>query len=435
MFIGPIVVWTLLRFALSRVVLTTSSAGQLTTQTEPSIRRWATKWNTYAKLAGINSQIIIKENFFYCTSSHGHAKLFATDEAGKAEGFHPELSADGAKLVMIVNEAKNVKDIIYDALYRCRGWTDFLEISSPEKCSGEFYKNSLREDVVQVKIKWTECPHITKEEHDRDLERHGGNVLSPWYLSSYMAEFADPTSDAAIPAQIVSECLRSRPEKTGDALTIGVDIAVVCDEIVVTGYRGNHWKFTLVRTGFPSMTHLEDWLHEIFTDKQPRSIFMDYDGIGRGVVDNLVNRKGWDIVGVQNGSSAHRSNLYCNRGTELVANLRRLIENRLITLDPQDAKLHMQLGTRRVISRPGGKQILESKKEMKKRGLKSPDRMDSLVLATCNLYFEDLIGKVRKTSTIVDVDAQVTVITDDDDYRKYLKTQQTPRHKWKTIAL
>ena len=48
---------------------------------------------------------------------------------------------------------------------------------------------------------------------------------------------------------------------------------------------------------------------------------------------------------------------------------------------PNDAKLHDQMVTRKRLASTAGRLMAESKKDMAKRGLKSPDRADAVMMA------------------------------------------------------
>lgn len=421
-----------MRYPRAIVVLTSSSSSQLDNQTEPSCRRWAYAWNRYADQCQLPGRFIIRERKIVFTQSHGSCTMFATDNEGKAEGFHPVIAAGEQRMLIVINEAKNVDDKIYGAMYRCRGYTDMLEISSPEQMSGEFYKNSLKSGIRQVRIDWRQCPHISEEEYNSALEDHGGNAQDPWMLSSFEAEFADQVSDVIIPVDLVRTLIRNPPAlKAGEMISAGTDIAVVNDEAVVTIFTGNHWKQTIRRRGFPSMTYLEDWLDEIYKTFKPTHIPIDYDGIGRGPVDNLVNRRGWtQIIPVQNGSAAHRNHLYLNRGTELYAEARRLIEARAIKIDGTDERMISQLTSRRVITGNKGKKILESKKQAKARGIPSPDRADSLVLALSVHSYESLVVGRRS----LEEQEERIAIKSDADLQKILRGYYLkPKQKWKAL--
>ena len=79
---------------------------------------------------------------------------------------------------------------------------------------------------------------------------------------------------------------------------------------------------------------------------------------------------------------------YNNLTTHMWAVLRDLLQNRQIEVS-DDAESIAQLTSRKYFMASNGKLELESKKEMKKRGLPSPDRADAMALAV-------YLGKIKK---------------------------------------
>ena len=79
---------------------------------------------------------------------------------------------------------------------------------------------------------------------------------------------------------------------------------------------------------------------------------------------------------------------YNNLTTAMWASMRDLLDNKQIVIE-DDEQTVGQLSSRKYTMTSNGKLEIESKKEMKKRGLDSPDRADALALA---LY----LGKIKK---------------------------------------
>jgi phage terminase large subunit len=120
---------------------------------------------------------------------------------------------------------------------------------------------------------------------------------------------------------------------------------------------------------------------------------VDDTGVGGGVTDRLIEviaeeGYGWEVVPVNNGSSSldeYCANLVTEMWqsirTDLEANLTNFINGQPGVMElPDDEELISQLSTRKWRMTSKGKMILESKDDMKKRGLKSPDRADAFVL-------------------------------------------------------
>ena len=109
------------------------------------------------------------------------------------------------------------------------------------------------------------------------------------------------------------------------------------------------------------------------------AVFVDEGGVGGGVVDRL-RELGAPVYGVHFGGSARRPTRFFNRRSEIFWELRRLFDLQAIAL-PRDEELAGQLlGLRYDIS-SSGQVRLEGKREMRKRGMPSPDKADALALA------------------------------------------------------
>lgn len=113
---------------------------------------------------------------------------------------------------------------------------------------------------------------------------------------------------------------------------------------------------------------------------------IDDDGVGGGVTDRLreivseEERLYIEVIDCHNGGKALNDENYYNWGSESWATMREYLHDGDIQI-PNDEDLVGQLSTRKYKVTSKGKIQLESKDDMKKRGLRSPDRADALVLA------------------------------------------------------
>ena len=107
-------------------------------------------------------------------------------------------------------------------------------------------------------------------------------------------------------------------------------------------------------------------------------VVIDSEGLGAGVVDRLKEQRHPPIA-FRAGEKSN-SNLYVNKKTEAYFKLQDLINRGFIKL-LDDAEMTDQLMTIRFGYKSNGQRYIISKEEMKKDGLKSPDRADSLMMA------------------------------------------------------
>ncbi|WP_254908299.1 MULTISPECIES: hypothetical protein [unclassified Enterococcus] len=123
-------------------------------------------------------------------------------------------------------------------------------------------------------------------------------------------------------------------------------------------------------------------------------IKVDDTGVGGGVTDRLKEiiseeKLPYKVIPVNNGESS-TDDYYANKGTQIWGDIKELLEQNIsnsvndieaaIEL-PDNANLIKELSTRKFKMTSNGKIRLESKEDMKKRNVGSPDIADALTLA------------------------------------------------------
>ncbi|NJB68522.1 hypothetical protein GGQ74_002195 [Desulfobaculum xiamenense] len=110
-------------------------------------------------------------------------------------------------------------------------------------------------------------------------------------------------------------------------------------------------------------------------------MFVDAGGLGAGVVDRLREMGfGQRITAVNFGSAASRPDRYANRRAEMWALMRDWLLEPTQADIPDDDALHADLVAPSYSYDSSGRLILESKDDMRGRGLRSPDLADALAL-------------------------------------------------------
>jgi hypothetical protein len=106
---------------------------------------------------------------------------------------------------------------------------------------------------------------------------------------------------------------------------------------------------------------------------------IDAVGIGAGVYDRLREQNA-PAIEMQSGAAASNSERFANARAEWWWGLRERFEAGDIDIEDDD-DLTAQLASIKYKTNSRGQVLIESKDEMKKRGLSSPDRGDALMLA------------------------------------------------------
>ena len=332
---------------------------------------------------------------------------FATDEPGKAEGYHP--LKHNATFALFESEAKSVPDTIYTAQNKCTGYSHRVIVSTPGLPVGHFYdidstavdRKTLEEwlsqgqtkkpiDYVKYHITAFDCPHLSAnyiEQMKRDLiGGEGGSA----YRSQVLAEFGTGDEETMIPYSHLWKLKNLVKAKkilwTNEELpTGGLDLSRGGDETVFTYRQGNRVfpqiTFRLDNTE-ETVEFLVEKFHELGFSNPEALIFVDCGGMGAPVYDRLKGI-GWsNLRYVVNNGKPRDKRQYANKGTEMYGNMGKLIEGCEVIL-PDDPKLEKQIVTR-YYKTINGKAQLESKKYAKSKGRPSPDRADSLALCLSN---------------------------------------------------
>lgn len=371
----------------SRCVITSASGVQLTSQTENYLAAFCRKVNDFHDCEIFK----IRQRFIKCLLSGSEIRLFATDEAGRAEGYHP--LEPGAEMTIIINEAKTVSEEIHGALRRCTGYNYWFEISSAGEPHGSFYKAFTNWTNVR-RITAYDCSHISRSEIEEAKRDLGEN--SALFRSIYLALFTSLGGEIIIPQELVDKLLTLTFEAAFQNWEerIGIDLAAGGDENALCRTRGNKCiQEVAFREEDTEVTadRIDITLTKWQISKSHKHIYADDGGVGRAIIDKLV-RRGWSINRVLNQSAATFKKVYGNRGAENWYRVARILEERFFDVSTLTEKTREQLYTRHYKkSSVGGRIFLESKKEAKSEGRPSPDRADAFILSQTGLTIDDFL--------------------------------------------
>jgi hypothetical protein len=101
------------------------------------------------------------------------------------------------------------------------------------------------------------------------------------------------------------------------------------------------------------------------------------EGYGHQLMDRM-QEQGFYLHRFNNGSPAKRPDIYANLSAEWWSTVGQLVERRQIII-PNDEKRIAQLTSRRKLYDSKGREKLESKADLRARGVESPDRADALI--------------------------------------------------------
>jgi hypothetical protein len=302
---------------------------------------------------------------------------FATNNPGAAEGFH---GGPDAPLLVIEDEAKTVPDQVNQALAdRCNPQRIGL-FSSPGPAEGHFYRSHSDETGwTRFKIPASQCPHISQDSIQRRIARHG--LDSPLVRSMIFADFMERVEGGLVTLSDLELCLDNPPAFQGDDRRCFCDFAAGGDENVIAFRQGNRVRIVDAWTDLNTMSAVGRFVTRFnglrrSNGLMPQEIEGDADGVGKPMIDRL-HEAGWPIGYFHGGSRPRFDTHFSNLISEVWFTGADRIKNRSIIIEPDDL-LRSQLINRKSSWNSRGQSCLETKDEMKRRGVPSPDRADAL---------------------------------------------------------
>ncbi len=317
------------------------------------------------------------------------------------QGFHEQ------NILIVVDEAAGVSEHIYqaiDGILTSEG-ARLLMISNPTHASGRFGQSFKMPGVAKISISAFDTPNFTAFDITRDDIRKGtwedkitGDLpmpylvtpswvakryqrwgeTSPLYQSRVEGKFPKQGTDTLIPLDWIERAQRATLEP-GEPVELGVDVARYgIDETVSILRRGSVARITKVLP----MSNTMETAGMVVVERREHGVQIskvDAEGLGAGVYDRL-DEQDEPVVEMRSGMKAEDSEKFADARSEWLWGLRQRFEQGDIDIEDDD-ELAAQLANIKYKINSRGQIKVESKDEMRRRGLPSPDRADALMFA------------------------------------------------------
>ncbi len=362
-----------------KVIVTSPSADQMKDGLIPEINKWISRMPDWMSrsLSGTSERVVRypddKNNFIsFRTARKENPEALA--------GVH------ATHVMILVDEASGVDEVVYETgqgALSTEGSIAIL-IGNPTRPSGFFYKTQtiLKDLWWTRKVACQDSSRVSDDYIISQLRTYGAD--SREYRVRVLGEFPESGQDSVIPRSFVESALkRDIVEVSGD-IVWGLDPGRggdptgfversanlltekrnlrYADTMQVVGWIYNRWNATPIRL-------------------RPVAIYVDSIGIGAGVADRLLELE-LPIVHVNVAESASMSDRFVNLRAELAYSLREWLESSEVAIvnDELDEAFVEQCAEVQQKFTSTGKVQLESKLEMKKRGVASPNLFDAAAL-------------------------------------------------------
>ena len=374
--------WAMLWFVMFRfpnkVVVTAPTTGQLFDALFAELKKWITEMPKQ-----LQPLLNVKSDRVELVAAPSEA--FISARTSRAETPEALAGVHSEHVLLVVDEASGVPEPVFEAAAGSMSGhsATTLLLGNPTRSSGTFFESQNRMAHSWWVRRWSclDSPLVSDEFVEEIKLRYGEE--SNAFRIRVLGEFPLADDDTIIPIHL-AEAARDRDiEVPKDAKPVwGLDVA-----------RFGTDKTALAKRTGPVVTEIERWqgldlMQTVGRVKaeydglpfslRPSEILVDSIGLGAGVVDRL-RELGLPVRGVNVSEAPSMGKTYQNLRTELIFKLRGWLEERGSKI-PHDDQLIAELTSIRYSFGSSGKMKAESKDEMRRRGLSSPDLADAVCL-------------------------------------------------------
>ncbi len=385
---SALLAWITIHFVMTRfpskTVCTANTAPQLFDVLAAETKMWLRQIEQ--TLPAFKNLLTITNDRIDLTAAPESA--FVTYRTSRTENPEALQGVHSEHVLLIGDEASGIPDSVYEAAGGSMSSAGAIMVlaGNPTRASGYFYKThtALAGIWHSMHVPLTRST-LPDPNYAKEIEAAYGRDSNA-YRIRVLGDFPTDDEDTLIATSLVQDAIERNVELSaaGAPATWGLDVARFGDDVSALCKRRANIVYERIRIfrQYDTMQLTGAIVAEFNATPEPQrplEICVDVIGIGAGVVDRL-RELGLPVLGVNVSEAASFQNPGAYRlRDELWLAAKQWLEMRDCKL-PDDAALMAELTTPRSKYASNGKQRVESKDEMRARGIKSPDRADAFCL-------------------------------------------------------
>lgn len=216
------------------------------------------------------------------------------------------------------------------------------------------------------------------KEFSKDYDA-GRECFENEYPFSSVEAFKNPINNVFINSKYVEAARKADIDPHGN-LIIGVDVAISDRDRTAIIRRRGRCAFNMEYISNSNTMETVGRIKRIITEEKPSRVYIDCIGVGAGVVDRLQEMGYECVVGVNVARSANDKERFKNLRAELWSDMRDWFYGEMPVQVPDRDDLHSELCSLGFKENSSGQLQIESKDELRSRGMPSPDGADALSL-------------------------------------------------------
>lgn len=405
---AAIILWFITTRYPCKIVVTAPTASQLYDALFAEAKRRLKEMpEAVSKLLEATSdRIVLKSS---PTEAFCSARTSSKERPESLAGVHSE------NVLLIADEASGIPEEVFESAAGSMSGHNAttLLLGNPTRTSGFFYRThtDLKNDWWTKKVSCTDSP-LVSDDFVRDMASRYGEE-SAAYSVRVLGEFPQADEDTYIPLYLIEDATKRDIDQSPNAATVwGVDCARYGRDRSALAKRKGNVLLENIKTWRDKSTMelagiiLNEYEATPILDR-PQEILVDVIGVGAGVTDRLIELD-LPARGINVSESASLSDKYMRLRDELWGKAREWFEAKECVL-PDDAALVHELAAPRFAFTSSGKIKIESKDELRKRGIKSPDLADSFCLTFASTAISAAHGSRFAWKQTLEVDTSYVV--------------------------
>lgn len=306
------------------------------------------------------------------------------------------LHNQGKRIIVVFDEASAIPDIIHEVTEGALTDSDteilWFMFGNPTRNKGRFREvfpgGRFAARWFTLEVDSRSVPGTNKAQIDRWIEDYG--IDSDFVRVRVLGKFPRVDAQSFIPLDLAQQAAnRDAPPENPAPLIFGLDVGRFGDDpsaLVLRQGRDAKSRPPVLFHGLSTMA-LCNRVVQLYNDHRPATIFVDGGGVGGGVVDRLLEL-GLPVIEVQFGAKADYTNQhdpltkYENKRAEIWGAMRHWLSTGCIAgqIPSQDQTLPEEIAGPSYSYNKRDHIVLQSKADMKRAGVPSPNVADALAL-------------------------------------------------------
>ena len=375
-----LVLWFLSVFPYPKCVAVSPSARQLRDNLWSELAKWHQKSKIKEWFVWQSDKFYLKEcngQQWFISARTANPRNSADEQAETLAGIHEDF------VLIVGDEATGVPDPVFRPLEATltRKCNLCLLTFNPTKGKGFAYDTQYKERDQWVTFRWNseESELVTRESIDR-LERKYGRESNAFRIRVLGLPPLSGENEV-IPWDWIEEAVdRDLEPLSDDKLIYSLDVGAGGDDSILLKRHGPR-VLSLEAKGYNESTKVVDWAVRETLSNPPTIFFGDPIGWGWGVmgeIERRVKHMDVDVVQVNVSEHSYSPDRFYRLRDELWWTMREAFERGHLSI-PDDPILKGDLNAPHYDDSTGIIKV-ESKADLKRRGVESPNRADALMM-------------------------------------------------------